>query len=467
MREDRRAVKPLDPAATAAANAAVAAETGGRRLTSREEDEELRRKWMDAYKAAGGKTKTVKRKGRSPSEPCENCKNKRLVLKLVSLEYLSDHDLLKDHTADWTDSGTPFVPPDWTPGSSNPVSHSMDKTVKVKVIVRAEPDGQTESGRLVGKLGSEPFFASNATTFSPGQDHTLVMETSRKVIKKVRKQSIRIKWVVKTDSSYATWTNLGETENEWFTTIDRPRDSGESQHGVTLKRMRKAVELVEPMKTIKPHEIVLGLMKLLPYYVLRADPAVPSELKHPNFFNSKGGAWPIAAHMSHYAECQAIVRFVEKIIKQIGAPGDGKMVFIFADPADPDTAKEDDESTPGRKALHKHPGYALVDKPITSADIGRVYPKSHTRMPDGSTSMGFNAFEACLKFTARGDSGGDETYYYPGGTGGSRTDSAQKVLDHSFYALVKFTGAWYPNAHDPDRERGLKVVEIAKIYRTS
>lgn len=50
----RRAAKPLDPEAVRRANEAVAAETGGRPLTMGPEDAEARKRWMDAYAAAGG-----------------------------------------------------------------------------------------------------------------------------------------------------------------------------------------------------------------------------------------------------------------------------------------------------------------------------------------------------------------------------------------------------------------------------
>jgi hypothetical protein len=258
-----------------------------------------------------------------------------------------------------------------------------------------------------------------------------------------------------------------QSSNVAYVTIDVPSDPGVAAHAVTLKRMAKSVGLVEPMASTNPQTIVHELMKKLPYYVLRADPAVPSAFNHPSYFNSVGGAWGTADYISSYAECQAIVRFVRKIIKQIGAPGDGKMVFIYADPAAPMVAKEDDESA-ANPALWHHPGFSLVDSKVTSADVGRVYPPSHTKMPDGSVSMGFNAYEACLKFIAKdgdeGKTGPMKTYYYPGGTGGSRTDSIDNVLKKSFFALVQTTGAWYPNDKDPAKVWSHKLTRIVAKY---
>jgi hypothetical protein len=52
----RIAKRPLNPAAVAAANEALAEKTGGRPLTMSPEDAELRAEWMDHYLAAGGET---------------------------------------------------------------------------------------------------------------------------------------------------------------------------------------------------------------------------------------------------------------------------------------------------------------------------------------------------------------------------------------------------------------------------
>jgi hypothetical protein len=69
----RRATRPLNSEAIRAANAAIAAETGGRPLTMGPEDAALRRKWMDAYIAAGGNSETVAPGGQTPANPTQPC----------------------------------------------------------------------------------------------------------------------------------------------------------------------------------------------------------------------------------------------------------------------------------------------------------------------------------------------------------------------------------------------------------
>jgi hypothetical protein len=70
---DRRATRPLNTDAVKAANAAVAAETGGRPLTLGPADAALRKKWMDAYIAAGGKSETIEPGGKKPGEVVASC----------------------------------------------------------------------------------------------------------------------------------------------------------------------------------------------------------------------------------------------------------------------------------------------------------------------------------------------------------------------------------------------------------
>ncbi len=69
----RRAKRPLNPDAVAAANAAVAGETGGRLLTMGPEDADLRKKWMDAYIRAGGAYDIVAPTGKTPAAPTTPC----------------------------------------------------------------------------------------------------------------------------------------------------------------------------------------------------------------------------------------------------------------------------------------------------------------------------------------------------------------------------------------------------------
>ncbi len=69
----RVAKQPLDPAAVAAADAALADMTGGRPLTMGPEDADLRRMWMDHYVASGGKLENEDWGEGPADEPVEEC----------------------------------------------------------------------------------------------------------------------------------------------------------------------------------------------------------------------------------------------------------------------------------------------------------------------------------------------------------------------------------------------------------
>jgi hypothetical protein len=213
--------------------------------------------------------------------------------------------------------------------------------------------------------------------------------------------------------------------------------------------MKTAVDLVSAAGSIDPHTIVAHVMSLLPYYTLERDPAVPVKFKHPTYFNSIGGAWPMAAFMGQYGECQAIVRFVRGVIKQVGCPGEAKAIVVWSDP-DVDggaTALEKEIGKGGGlsskvKKVGKKKWYAaLADRDPVA--VGQVFtPKN----------MGMNNFEACLRF-----SHGGVTKYYGGGAG--IYDSPQEVIK-AFYALV-----WITFETDAVGNDNYRIEEIVYRYR--
>ena len=45
------------------------------------------------------------------------------------------------------------------------------------------------------------------------------------------------------------------------------------------------------------------------------------------------------------------------------------------------------EESENRNGYKKH---ALVDRELKDSDVGKVFPPSHSKLPDGKTTMGFN-----------------------------------------------------------------------------
>ena len=165
-----------------------------------------------------------------------------------------------------------------------------------------------------------------------------------------------------------------------------------------MQRTVFAFDPANPKKTVsskvdlnRPHVIVSHLMKQFKDYELNAKKELEKFI-HPTYMNmSVGGAWPIADFIKPSAECQAIVRFVRNVINQLGVPGTAETLYVFAKPESPNDAQESDQ----RNGYKKH---ALVDRPITDSDVGKVFPPSHTRT-DSGISMGFNQYEACMRFS--------------------------------------------------------------------
>jgi hypothetical protein len=288
-----------------------------------------------------------------------------------------------------------------------------------------------------------------------------------------------IKWHVKADRdgdfpAGASWQHV------IYVTLAQPIDmAGTREEGITTKHMETAVRLVGSIGSNEPHPIVAGLMGLLGTYWLEPTPppwytGPPPEPRfgYPKYFNGEGGAWPIADTMGAVGECQAIVRFVRAMIKQVGCPGTANVVLVFADPDvnnGNDALEEDFEApVPPGKA---YANYGLIDYPSkvingqacepTLVDRrpteGQVYNmKADPRSTTPPTFIGANNFEACLKFTAGTPGPPDVVKYYGGGAG---TYPTKERVILAFQALC-----WVSELPSPPGKRLLKVVKIIKRY---
>jgi hypothetical protein len=220
-----------------------------------------------------------------------------------------------------------------------------------------------------------------------------------------------------------------------------------------------------PLDRNDPHVVVGMLFSDFPKYTLTEN-AKLAAFNHPSYFNSVGGAWPMADHIAETGECQAIVRFIRAVLMQIGCPGEAKHVAVFAD-FDVDkgaTALEDeviprdsDETkyTPDKKSgnmvllpgLERDTGRPVVLKdPVSMKEVEIMVVLG---LADSAVKPGellemktvVNAYEACLKFTF-----GGKMRYYAGGVKGEGIKTAQEVL-HVFSSLV-----WWRTINDPTQK---------------
>jgi hypothetical protein len=370
---------------------------------------------------------------------------------LESLEFESAHGLLKDCAGHfgWKNAGSLCPAPEWTRRVHAPVSHTMDLPVKLRLRLAGDAAAApTISG--AGPLGMA-FLASSPAL--PRGSSGIDLVSDRQLEKKIRRLGFSIRWSTPGESELVV---PARTSDIMYVTMGPPLDDHQetwSEDGVTRKRMDRAVAWVEPLDTLDPHAIVSGLMARFPAYSLHPSAKVPRRFKHPTFFNDEGGAWAMTDYVEESGECQAIVRLIRGILRQLGVPGETQIMVTWADPdvgggSTPRHADLEETPNAGLTRVSKIHGKlviaALVDGPV---EEGQTYPAPHSPMSPGQVSPGLNRYEACLKFTADG-----KTRYYCGGAG--VLDSEDQILS-TFWGLVWFA---------PLSDNRYRIEKIVKRY---
>jgi hypothetical protein len=396
------------------------------------------------------------------------------AVKVVALEFVNDHALLRVNETDWTKVGTAIDKPEFQYGKkSASVSYTQGQPLKVKVTFEVWPQDAAPMSCTVGGVASWGMtFGGNATLKGGAQG---VVFTSREVLPGViAKLYGEIQWMISnhTDPPFQT-KDMVSWGYEIFVTAGTPMNDGSNaEDGVTTRRMRTAVEWVETALTSQPHAVVAQMRSHFRGYALVPDTTVPMEFQHPKFDNAYvGGAWPLAEFVAKSGECQAQVRLVRAMLRQLGVPGRANVYVVWAEPQAPDAAKEADlEADPDAGLTAKnHNGKrttgggilqwaALVDSAVA---VGQTYKGDHAALPGGGTGPGRNQYEACLRFEADGTTkyygGGSDVYPGPNEVMHGYVDPAHpdEPVAPTFWGLV-----W---TEEIDSSL-FKVVEIVKVY---
>jgi Domain of unknown function (DUF4157) len=321
---------------------------------------------------------------------------------LRSMDFLTDHGVMRDNKKDWSSDGKAFPQPDWTIDKkgktrSGAISHTMGEQIDVALGFDVTPATAAPAAvELTGK-GSSPFLDFDFTgVLSGGAGKRLSMTSPNKLPDAVAaypQQSID--WTIK----WGTWQHaLGETGPfDIYATVDKPVRSD----NVTTKRMAQAVKMVSVAPTLKPHDVVQDLMFTWPEFNL--DVVYENE-------------WDLAEDLQKGAQCIDIVRFVQSVIGIVGLPGLAEALQIWAQPTAATTAIETPYGMRGS-----------MDSGLIPPFPGQ--PAWQPALLDGDFRP--NNFEAALKFTADG-----QTKYYPGGV--------QQVFDNADDVLTVFNClAWF------------------------
>jgi hypothetical protein len=421
--------------------------------------------------------------------PSKHRTSKLRVLRIVDIEFLSDHQLLL-HTDDlqseaMSQGGAARVEkPEWIAIDETfaiedrPVSHTMDQPVELRVRVEFDaPRGVEVRGDLIGRVPLESntagrirhqiLFAARDQVFRGGKTTQVDVTADESLAKRVQRKQLVVDWrIVGSDiMSLGLPTPplvLGprrQSTHEIFVTMDKP-STMRQYPGISVGRMRHAVETIgkvwDSVSDPQPRDIVEHLMQdLSSRFDLHHRPADP---------------WALV-DASVNADCITICEFVLSMLKMVGCPGEivamlayeklagdlkswGEPGFItetdkdgksFSKPAlFIDRSKKDpvaanfvavaEEAKPGQL-------FGGLGKPVlceldtgprpAGAPEGPRVKSTVTLTTDGFDK---NDFEACLRF-----SHGSEVIYFPGGippkVDGAYAYTPDEVLRRTFKHL--------------------------------
>jgi hypothetical protein len=372
---------------------------------------------------------------------------------LRSLEFLTDHGVLKENDADWTDSGTLIPAPEWTSQKSSPVSLHAPNTLRLKALLQIRSRAKKPiDGTFVG-TGNKPWSSLQAPTALQPKSVEVEVAAVGEIPDVVGTLNIpAISWkVVVSDKDYVVGRSGPHT---LYVTYGQPIVEGRPEDGVTTRRMRTALEWYQKANARGGTLFVLINRMFKRFKWLNAHPQKKDRLMKAGFptYFEQGGAWPLAEWERYSGECQAIVRLIRGIKNQLGIPGTAELMYVSADAADHLTPVIRND---GGEPTGPHPDrffYALVDRKVV---INGLYT---------TDDVGFNAFEAYMKFslTVGGDSW---VAWYGGGIGlvdvvdandPAAVAELERGLIRVFYALAECSVEYV---------RGGERIRIHRLWR--
>ena len=395
-------------------------------------------------------------------------------VKVVTLEFVSDHKMMKDQTVVWDDSGLLYAKPEfiWGARRANPISHSHDMQIAVAIEVELEPPSVPPQDYIVtGKATWRSANKSYSMTFQSnanlkGGKQKIEVRSRQKLPLGANVLDGEIDWSLEapfpagsTGPAWglkASWT----FQHKIFVTLGKPivvagqtpgsREGTYREWGITQKRMAAAIEWIPP-DTTDPHYIA-EMLKSKVRYTLVPDPSVPAQFDHPLYWNLLTGAWPVFEYHDHRAHCQAIIRLVIAMMRIAGVQATYRFIVVWEEPTgvpgvtagiQSSTVTEANETTLGLNTK-RTVGREIHEAALIAGRVrqGATYSMTNPGHPQP------NKYEACLELS---DATGT-TKYYGGGSGTWATEA--EAVTKSFWGL-----AWIHRLGDQYR-----VVEIVKTY---
>jgi hypothetical protein len=344
-------------------------------------------------------------------QPCPSPCQPITKIELVSVQFTSDHDLLKKYDADWKDGGSRYPKPEWTSATHHPVSHTMDQQVEIKIVVEVQPaNACPETGKIRGEAPDGLVFEQASWTFSAGKQ-TIVLKSDKKLPKKVNAMEFRIKW---STTGTSVPISPAETANKMYITYDTPYNDTPFGNEVTEKRLAWVCGLCAGDSN--GHDSVKKIHDSTGTYDLSSSTPSPH-------WNIAGGA---------HAQCMDLSKFYWLATELLGLRA-GIVVYLFPRIGKATTESTNPSDVQRRSVAATHPA---------STPHKALNPNEEILLVD--FSGGWNNFEACFKFTHPDSSGTAKTRYYAGGAGIYDTKEAvmKAVCQRTEWTWEGSPGGW-------------------------
>ncbi|MBI2901427.1 MAG: type VI secretion system tip protein VgrG [Planctomycetes bacterium] len=371
-----------------------------------------------------------------------------IKVEVVAVKFVSDHGLMKDRRGNFFNEGDPVPEPEWERGREmGRISHTKNRHLEIDATFQVDSGSLT--GTLVGMGGAFVSFRKENVTLASGQ--AVRMTSEEPLPDKVQSVLLRIEWRLEgtAEGDVACGTS---GPHRIYVTYGTPIDAqAEREDGITVKRMRHAVEWVASSGKKDPLEIVRwSLFERFPGYRLDFDMLSASDKRlledhpelrvaletngFPRYTWKKSGAWRLAKSIKYGpdkklkpladfgAECQAMVHFTYGVLHQVGIPG-ADIQYVTADVRD-----GHDPSEPVIQDHGKTGPYGPKPKPYEYALVGRVMEEGDEYTFEEART---NSFEAYLRFTHEG-----KEHWFGGGLGSERGRS--ELLSTVFAGVVEY-----------------------------
>lgn len=226
-------------------------------------------------------------------------------LRIVSVEFTTDHDLLKDKDDNYNDGGTRYPDIEWNiggpgmPASNAPFTHTCNQKITAKVTIEVSAGGPNGNVDISG-TGLGDFSTNNVALPAPGTRGDVTIQATNALENRILRREEPIEWTIRVAGGGAVLTSQKTGPHVVYQTLGTPRNTGDAKYTVTLKRIERAVATAggatdaNGNPSVDPHTLIR--------HIIQAQGAF-------DLAGAKANAWTVPDSPS---DCQSIVRFCIK-----------------------------------------------------------------------------------------------------------------------------------------------------------